>query len=182
MVTTESLIKSIGDQPLPPVEQWDPEYCGELDLQIKADGSWFYQGTPLTRKKMILLFSRIIKKERDNYYLVTPVEKVLIKVDWMPFSIIDFDIVNNDSLPTYRFFDNCNNTIDLMNRSQMSFSEYQSQNLPIIQVRRNLFASFSRSCYYQLISEADLSRTNDQNQVTITSNGLTFSLGEYTEE
>ena len=86
MVSSESLLKAASSKGLPPVELWNPDYCGEIDIRIDRDGCWFYQGTPIGRRKMQILFSRIIKKEADEYFLVTPVEKVKIRVDWMPFA------------------------------------------------------------------------------------------------
>ena len=65
---------------LPPVDKWDPPFCGDLDMQIRRDGTWFYEGTPIGRPKMVRLFSTILKREGDDYFLVTPVEKVGIKV------------------------------------------------------------------------------------------------------
>lgn len=187
MRNPESFIKAIGEQPLPPVEEWDPEYCGEMDLLIKADGTWFYNGTPFTRQKMKLLFSRVIKKENDNYFLVTPVEKLAIKVEWMPFTITDFNIIKLNNKPVYQFYDQLENTIQLKQAKQIKFSQFQSQQLPIINIRRNLYASFSRSCYYRLIGQAEIkSSQNNQpeniQQVSIISNGLTFSLGEFDRE
>ena len=184
MVNVESFIQSIGDKPLPPVEQWNPDYCGELDLIIKADGTWLYNGSPLTRFKMRHLFSRIIKKEEDAYYLVTPVEKVSIQVEWHPFVIIDYEkIVKNDKV-IYQFVDNFDNQVLLTDLSQLrldqlTLSEQQPQILPIIQIRGNLFAGFSRNCYYRLMDEATINVQDDQHQAQISSNGLTFCVGCY---
>ena len=182
MVDGESLLKSIQEFDLPPVESWNPEYCGDLDLHIKADGSWLYQGTPFTRKKLILLFSRVIKKEGEQYFLVTPVEKVSIQVDWMPFTIIDFNLVDSEQGQTFKFLDNCDNQVELTQTNQLQMSTYQSQPLPTINMRRNLYASFSRNCYYRLLEHADIVSDNDQHQVQINSHGINFSLGEYREE
>lgn len=182
MVDGESLLKSIQSFDLPPVEKWDPEYCGELDLHIKADGTWLYQGTPFTRKKLILLFSRVIKKENNQYYLVTPVEKVSIKVDWMPFTIIDFEVIDSDQGATYCFVDNCDNQVSLNDKDQLQLSLFQSQLLPTINVRRNLYASFSRNCYYRLLQDAEIRHENGRNQVIIQSQGIDFSLGEFKED
>ena len=184
MVNVESFIQSIGDKPLPPVEQWDPDYCGELDLIIKADGTWLYGGTPLTRQKMKLLFSRIIKKEEDAYFLVTPVEKVAIEVEWQPFVILDYKKIMENDKEIFQFVDNFDNLIALTELSQLrldnlTLHQQQPQMLPIIQVRRNLFAGFSRNCYYRLMDEANISSHGDQHQAQITSNGLTFCLGRY---
>ncbi|TQV89241.1 DUF1285 domain-containing protein [Aliikangiella coralliicola] len=178
-VSAESLIKSIGDSPIPPVEKWDPEYCGELELIIKSDGSWLYGGTPLTRRKIQLLFSRVIKKEGDDYFLVTPVEKLSIQVEWLPFVIVDFEVIDENNKKIFRFFDNCDNQVDLMASGQLKLSLFKEQWLPSILIRRNLYAGISRQCYYRLIAEADIDETNDTSHVQLTSNGIVFSLGEF---
>jgi len=75
----------------PPVHLWNPPFCGDLDIRIARDGTWFYLGTPIGRPGMVRLFSSILKKEDGRYYLVTPVEKVGIRVDDAPFVAVDFD-------------------------------------------------------------------------------------------
>ena len=77
---------------LPPVHLWNPPYCGDLDIRIARDGTWFYLGTPIGRKPLVRLFSTILKLEDGRYYLVTPVEKVGIRVDDAPFVAVDFTV------------------------------------------------------------------------------------------
>ena len=73
-------------QALPPVDQWNPAFCGDLNMRIARDGTWFYEGTPIGRKRLVRLFSRILRHDEDGkYYLVTPVEKVGIEVEDAPF-------------------------------------------------------------------------------------------------
>ena len=76
---------------LPPVHLWNPDFCGDLDMRIARDGTWFYLGTPIGRPELVRLFSTILKKEDGKYYLVTPVEKVGITVDDAPFVAVDFE-------------------------------------------------------------------------------------------
>lgn len=68
-----------------PVDQWNPPFCGDIDMQIKANGVWFYNGTPIERPAMVRLFARILRREDDRYFLITPVEKVGLVVDDVPF-------------------------------------------------------------------------------------------------
>ncbi|WP_299701283.1 DUF1285 domain-containing protein [uncultured Tateyamaria sp.] len=77
---------------LPPVHLWNPPFCGDLDMRIARDGTWFYQGTPIGRPGLVKLFSSILKREEGEYFLVTPVEKVGITVDDAPFVAIDFEV------------------------------------------------------------------------------------------
>lgn len=167
---------------MPPVEQWDPDFCGEMELCLKADGSWIYEGTPFTRRKMQLLFSRVIKKEDERYFLVTPVEKLGIQVEHLPFVIIDFELVEHNGKPTIQFFDNCDNQVLLTEQSQWQLKAFQAQMLPSVRIRRNLFASFNRACYYRLIEAASIIQTSDGHQVVIQSNGIEFNLGSVEQE
>ena len=77
---------------LPPVHLWNPPDCGDLDMRIARDGTWFYLGTPIGRPELVRLFSTILRKDGDRYVLVTPVEKVGIKVDDAPFVAVDFEV------------------------------------------------------------------------------------------
>lgn len=77
---------------LPPVHLWNPPFCGDLDMQIKRDGTWFYMGTPIGRFELVKLFSSILKLEDGKYFLVTPVEKVGITVEDAPFVAVDFNV------------------------------------------------------------------------------------------
>ena len=76
---------------LPPVDQWNPPFCGDLDMRIARDGTWFYMGTPIGRPELVRLFSTILRKDGDSYVLVTPVEKVGITVEDAPFIAVDFE-------------------------------------------------------------------------------------------
>ncbi|MEP1962815.1 DUF1285 domain-containing protein [Tateyamaria sp.] len=91
----EGLVASITaakTRGLPPVHLWNPPFCGDLDMRIARDGTWFYQGTPIGRPGLVKLFSSILKREDGKYFLVTPVEKVGITVDDAPFVAQDFEV------------------------------------------------------------------------------------------
>src|SRR5690606_19532744 len=77
---------------LPPVHLWNPDFCGDIDMRIARDGTWYYLGTPIGRAPLVKLFSSILKREGDKYFLVTPVEKVGIQVDDAPLLAIDFEV------------------------------------------------------------------------------------------
>src|SRR5688572_26611586 len=82
----ESLTEALGrSRGAPPVHLWNPPFCGDLDMRVAADGTWHYLGTPIGRPAMVRLFASVLKREGDRYFLVTPVEKVGIKVDDAPF-------------------------------------------------------------------------------------------------
>ena len=95
--------KAAGKKGPPPVHLWNPPFCGDLDMRIARDGTWFYLGTPIGRKELVKLFSSIIRKDDDKYFLVTPVEKVGITVDDAPFVAIDFNPVEIGGEKALRF-------------------------------------------------------------------------------
>ena len=167
---------------LPPVENWTPDFCGEIDILIKANGDWLHNGSLINRKKLSVLFSRVLLKQDAEYFLITPVEKMAITVEWQPFVIVDFEKNTDAEVEYYLFVDNCNNQIKLTKPQQLRFSEYQGQQMPIINVRRNLFASFNRNCYYRLIEQATIVSSKQKQTVQITSGGTNFSLGDFSEE
>src|SRR5437763_2216754 len=84
-----SAARNEGKRGLPPVHLWNPPFCGDLDMRIANDGTWFYTGTPIGRPALVRLFSTILKREGDKHFLVTPVEKVGIRVDDAPFLAVD---------------------------------------------------------------------------------------------
>ena len=88
------LSRATGDgKGLPPVERWNPEYCGEIDMEIRADGTWFYLGTPIGRAPLVRLFSTVLRKDEDGEtYLVTPVEKIGIRVEDAHFLAVEMHV------------------------------------------------------------------------------------------
>src|SRR3954452_8402211 len=86
---TDTAAKSGAGKGLPPVHLWNPPFCGDLDMRIAGDGTWFYQGTPIGRPALVRLFSTILKREDGKHFLVTPVEKVGIRVDDAPFLAVE---------------------------------------------------------------------------------------------
>src|SRR5205085_11987754 len=90
----ESLAAAVGKGKYPPVEKWNPPFCGDLDMRIAADGTWFYLGTPIGRPALVRLFASVIKREEGRYFLVTPVEKVGIRVEDAPFLAVEMEIEN----------------------------------------------------------------------------------------
>src|ERR1700744_2122062 len=86
---------SSGDKGLPPVHLWNPPFCGDLDMRIAGDGTWFYLGTPIGRPALVRLFSTILKREDGKHFLVTPVEKVGIRVDDAPFLAVEMQKVDD---------------------------------------------------------------------------------------
>ncbi len=156
---------------LPPVEKWNPPYCGEIDIHIKRDGSWFYMGTPIGRPELVRLFSTILWREDDAYFLVTPVEKVKINVDDVPFLANDFDHIDGNlhftTLTGDTMLAGSDHPIEVI-------IENDGQPAPYIRVRRNLWAIIDRKSFYRLV---DLGETQGD-MFGICSQGLFFPIIE----
>ena len=166
-----SLSDAGGDKPLP-VENWHPTHCGSMDLVIKDDGSWWHEGTPMTRPQLVRLFSRILRRDEDEYVLVTPVERVTIIVEDVPFIAVDFDRTDEGLV----FVTNVGDKVLLSKEHPLELrkSKALGHDAPYLHVRGNLEARLSRAAYYRLIDETDAEEGDDA--VRIESAGMTFSL------
>lgn len=150
--TADSLIASVNatkkGKGLPPVHLWNPPFCGDIDMHIKRDGTWFYQGTPIGRPGLVNLFASIMKKEGDDYFLVTPVEKVGITVEDAPFVAQDFDKVGNG----LKFITNVGDTATAGpdNPIRVTYDDTGAPS-PYILIRTNLEALIDRKSFYRLV-------------------------------
>ncbi len=134
---------------LPPVHLWNPPHCGDLDMRIARDGTWFYMGTPIGRAELVRLFSTILRKDGDDYVLVTPVEKVGITVDDAPFVAVDFNR-NGDGL---EFETNVGDTFTAGpdHPIRVERDAETGEPSPYILVRANLEALIDRKSFYRLV-------------------------------
>lgn len=155
----------------PPVELWNPPFCGDLDMEIRADGSWFYLGTPIAREAMVRLFASVLKREGDRFFLVTPVEKVGIRVQDAPFVAIDATL-GQDSVT---FTTNVGDTVTAGPDHQIRVeTAADGTPRPYVHIRRGLDALIDRKTFYRLVEAAD---TDDSGAVLIRSGGMEFMLG-----
>ena len=136
-----------------PVHLWNPEFCGDLDMRIARDGTWFYLGTPIGRKPLVKLFSSIIRKDGEDYFLVTPVEKVGIVVDDAPFVAIDFDVTGEGQNQKIRFTTQVDDTVTAGPNSpiRVTFDAETKEPSPYVLVRNKLEALIDRKSFYRLI-------------------------------
>ena len=138
---------------LPPVHLWNPPFCGDLDIRIARDGLWYYLGTPIGRKPLVRLFSTILRKDGDKYFLVTPVEKVGITVDDAPFVAVDFDVSNPGPDQTLTFETNVGDfaTAGTDTPIRVERDPQTGEPSPYILVRSNLEALIDRKSFYRLV-------------------------------
>ena len=149
-------IPMLGKKGLPPVHLWNPPCCGAIDMRIARDGSWFYLGTPIGRKPMVKLFSSIIRRDGDEYFLVTPVEKVGIQVDDAPFVAVSLQVEGAGEAQLLRFTSNVEDEVLAGSQHPLRFviDPHTQQPSPYVLMRSNLEALMVRSVFYQLVELA----------------------------
>ncbi|WP_308917464.1 DUF1285 domain-containing protein [Jannaschia sp. LMIT008] len=163
--------KRAGRGGKPPVHLWDPPYCGEIDIVIRRDGTWFHEGTPIGRQGLVRLFASILKREGDRHFLVTPVEKVGIRVEDAPFVAVDF--TERDG--TITFTTNVGDTVAAGPDHPMRFPlAPDGEPSPYVEVRAGLEALIDRKSFYRLV---DLGEERD-GLFGIASNGAFFPIME----
>ncbi len=148
---------------LPPVHLWNPPFCGDLDIRIARDGTWFYLGTPIGRFELVKLFSSILKKENDKYYLVTPVEKVGITVDDAPFVAVDFEAAQSqtdDQVLTFETHVGDSVIANAENPIRVMRDETTGEPSPYVHIRAGLEALIDRKSFYRLV-DLGMHRTVD---------------------
>ena len=154
--TADSLVASVTatkTRGMPPLETWNPPFCGDLDMQIKRDGTWFYQGTPIGRPGLVKLFASILWREDDNYYLVTPVEKVGITVEDAPFVAVDFEATGDGTTQELTFITNLDDAAlaGPANPIRVLRDPETGEPAPYVLIRRNLEALIDRKSFYRLV-------------------------------
>ena len=148
----EAIAAAVPKKGLPPVEQWNPPFCGDIDMRIDADGAWYYQGTPIGRPALVRLFASVLKREGDKYFLVTPVEKVgLIVVD-APFLAVELQVIRESRGQVLRFRTNTDDWVEAGPGHALRFAPAESGGLkPYLHVRRELWAKVTRALFYDLV-------------------------------
>ena len=139
---------------LPPVHLWNPEFCGDLDMRIARDGTWFYLGTPIGRERLVRLFSTVLRHDEDGkYYLVTPVEKVGIKVDDAPFIAVAMKVEGKGRDQVLTFTTNVGDETVAGPDHPMRFEigEETGEPAPYVHVRARLDALINRAVFYDLV-------------------------------
>jgi uncharacterized protein len=175
-----------GPKGLPPVELWDPPFCGDLDLRIAADGTWFYMKTPIGRSALVKLFASVLKREGDRYYLVTPVEKCGIKVDDAPFLAVEMNVENatqpgvQDGAPgrVLNFRTNVDDWVACGPEQRLRFEpERDTGGLkPYLHVRRDLWAKVTRALFFDLVELGEEREIDGVAMFGVSSMGMFFPM------
>lgn len=149
-------LKTAARKGPPPVDLWNPPYCGEIDMRIAADGTWFYQKTPIGRPALVKLFASVLKREGERYFLVTPVEKCGITVDEAPFLAVELAIepaAQPGVSRALRFRTNVDDWVTCGSDNVLRFEPEPATGglKPFLHVRRGLWAKVTRALFYDLV-------------------------------
>jgi len=148
----EGIAAALPKKGLPPVELWNPPFCGDIDMRIAADGSWFYQKTPIGRTALVRLFASVLKREGDKYFLVTPVEKVGLIVEDAPFLAVELKVAHDARGQLLAFRTNTDDWVEAGPGHVLRFAPAASGGLkPYLHVRRELWAKVTRALFYDLV-------------------------------
>jgi uncharacterized protein len=163
----------------PPVHLWNPPFCGDLDMRIAGDGTWFYLGTPIGRPALVRLFSTILKRENGKHFLVTPVEKVGIRVDDAPFMAVEMRIENDARGRLLRFRTNVDDWVACEPGHGLRFERAADGGLtPYLHVRADLWAKVTRALYYDLVDMGEERMIDGEEMFGVESGGEFFAMAD----
>ena len=169
-----------GGKGLPPVHLWNPPFCGDIDMRIAADGTWFYQKTPIGRPALVKLFASVLKREGDKYFLVTPVEKVGIIVEDAPLLAVELAVDQNAAGQMLRFRTNVDDVVETGPGHVLRFDEDATNGglKPMLHVRSDLWAKVTRALFYDLVELGEERDVGGKAMFGVASGGEFFPMAE----
>jgi uncharacterized protein len=172
----EGIAAALPQRGPPPVERWNPPFCGDIDMRIAADGTWFYQKTPIGRPALVKLFASVLKREGDKYFLVTPVEKVGIVVEDAPFLAVEMQAEKGD----LAFRTNVDDWIAAGPGHALRFDlDAATGGLkPYLHVRRGLWAKVTRALFYDLVELGEERALDGKPMFGVASGAEFFAMAE----
>jgi hypothetical protein len=164
----------------PPVEQWNPPFCGDIDMRIAADGTWLYQKSPIGRLPLVKLFASVLKREGDKYFLVTPVEKAGIVVDDVPFLAVEMKASSDDAGRVLQFRTNVDDWVAAGPGHALRFEQQPANGglKPYLHVRRELWAKVTRALFYDLVALGEEREVRGKLMFGVTSGHEFFAMAE----
>ncbi|MBR1120396.1 DUF1285 domain-containing protein [Bradyrhizobium lablabi] len=173
----EAANKTPAGKGLPPVHLWNPPFCGDLDMRIANDGTWFYMGTPIGRPALVRLFSTILKREGGKHFLVTPVEKVGIRVDDAPFMAVEMREESDERGRLLCFRTNVDDWVACEEGHGLRFETAPDGGItPYLHVRADLWAKVTRALYYDLVDIGEERMVDGREMFGIESGGEFFAM------
>ncbi len=164
----------------PPVERWNPPFCGDIDMRIAADGTWFYQKTPIGRPALVKLFASVLKREGDKYVLVTPVEKVGLIVEEVPFLAVELRVEHEARGQVLNFRTNVDDWVAAGPGHPLRFEPQPANGglKPYLHVRRDLWAKVTRALFYDLVELGEERTIDGKAMFGVVSGGEFFAMAE----
>ena len=162
----------------PPVEKWHPELCGEIDIRIARDGQWYHEGTPFKRQALVNLFASVMRREGDDYFLVTPVEKVGIAVDDAPFVAVDFEAHGPGRDQVLTFATNVDDEVAAGpdHPIRVVRDPATGEPSPYVHVRADLEALIDRKSFYRLVDIGAVEPVDGEDWFGVWSGGAFFAV------
>jgi hypothetical protein len=161
----------------PPVHLWNPPFCGDLDMRIAADGTWFYLKTPIGRPALVRLFASVLKREGEKYFLVTPVEKVGITVDDAPFLAVEMRAEDGPRGQALHFRTNVDDWVVCGPDHVLRFERDAAGGIkPYLHVRRDLWAKVTRALLYDLVARGEERDVDGAPMFGVASGGAFFAM------
>jgi len=177
----KTLRKAAAARDLPPLDQWQPELSGNMDLVITRDGRWLYQGRAITREATLRLFSTILRREPDDcFYLVTPVEKWRIQVEDTPLLAHSLEVLGSHESQVITVTTNMGDTVRICDRHPLQVGEYTAtkEPRPVVLIRHGLEARLVTASFYELATLAEERTIANQKQYGVISSGKFWKIGE----
>ena len=165
------------DKGPPPVERWNPPFCGDIDMEIRSDGTWFYMGSPIGRQPLVRLFSTVLRKDEDGRtYLVTPVEKLGIRVVDAPFVAVEMNVSERQGERIITFRTNVGDIVEAGAEHPLRFVVHGENNelKPYLHVRGRLEALVSRAVMYDLVALGETVDVDGISMFALRSGGQVF--------
>jgi len=162
---------------LAPIELWDPAFCGDIPIRIDRQGDWHYMDSKIQRPELVQLFASVLTRQQQEYFLLTPVEKVRIQVDDAAFMVVAIEHQNSAN-PMLIATTNLGQRLLIGAEYPLVLQAQQDgQLLPYLRLWRGLTAKFSRSTYYQLVDFSEVAQCNGTSHLQVSSDGINFTLG-----
>ncbi len=170
-----------GPEGLPPVHKWEPDNQQTIDMRIARDGTWYYQDSPIRREKMVRLFSTVLRRDGDDYFLVTPAEKLGIQVDDAPFVATEMEAVNPEGRPRLVFSTNVGDAVVAGPDHPLDVVKDPDtgEPAPYVHVRANLWALIDRPVFYRLVEMGEAVEEGGETSLVVDSDGERFVVGRY---
>lgn len=162
-----------AEKKLPPVEKWEPERVGTIDIRITSDGTWYHEGTPFRREALVKLFSTVLRRDEDGYCLVTPAEKLYVEVEDAPFLAVNMEVKGQGRDAELLFTTNVDDHVVADADHPLRVEDQDGEPRPYVRVRDGLEALVNRSVFYRLVEQA----VQEDGELVVYSRGERFALG-----